>query len=376
MATRRREPRLAFSQTQDGRMFDRSVRHAIQLERYKAGLFARIAPDLEKVFEQVLAETRKDLRKIRRLSINRVSFDQKRIRFLTSNLVRKQREMLRRGYRAARIRAGKELRELAITEAEWVRSAIRASMPITFDFAIPATATLEALVTQAPAHGKLIEEWFSSLSRSAHTRIATTTRAGLSQGHGIDQIVRTIESKVGFPVDRRNMRAAVRTIATDVSARAKEATFEKSNVVRAVRWVSTLDAVTTDICGGLDGKEFHINKGIRPPAHHQCRSTIVPVLKSWRALGIDAKEITPGVRAQMPGTRGQVWTNQTYEKFLQRQSKAFQEDVLGVERASLFRSGKVKMDEFVDYSKAPPISFTIPQLRKRAGLPPLVKVGS
>jgi SPP1 gp7 family putative phage head morphogenesis protein len=356
-------------------MFDRVVRHQVQLERHKAGLFARIAPSLESVFDQVIAETRADLSKIRRVQIRQGSFDSKRIRTLTSSLIRKQKELFKRGYRAAMRRAGKELKKLAITEAEWVRQAIRASMPISIDFATPAIGTLEALVTQKPAHGKLLAEWFSDLSDSARRRIGATTRAGIAQGHGVDKIVRAIEGKNGIPVDRRHLRSAVRTLATDISSRAKEEAYKKSNVVRAVRWVSTLDARTTDICAGLDGKEFHVEKGPRPPAHHQCRSTTTPVLKSWKALGIKAKELKPGVRAQMPGTRGKTFANENYGDFLTRQPRAFQNDVLGPQRAELFRSGKVKIDEFVDYSKFPPRSFTISELRRRSGLPALAKAG-
>jgi hypothetical protein len=45
---------------------------------------------------------------------------------------------------------------------------------------------------------------------------------------------------------------------------------------------------------------------------------------------------------------GPVDSRTTYGGFLKRQSKEFQDDVLGPRRGGLFRSGKVKIDQFVD----------------------------
>jgi hypothetical protein len=56
----------------------------------------------------------------------------------------------------------------------------------------------------------------------------------------------------------------------------------------------------------------------------------------------------------------------TFPQFLKRQPKAFQEEVLGVEKAKLFRSGKVSIDRMVDPRTLRPL--TLDEIRKREGL--------
>jgi hypothetical protein len=104
---------------------------------------------------------------------------------------------------------------------------------------------------------------------------------------------------------------------------------------------------------------FPIDSGPRPPAHIGCRSCIIPVVKSWRQLGIDADEVPAGTRASM---NGQVADSITYPQWLKRQSVAVQNDALGVTRATLFRNGGLSVDRFVDKTGR---EYTLDELRDR-----------
>lgn len=42
------------------------------------------------------------------------------------------------------------------------------------------------------------------------------------------------------------------------------------------QWVSVLDSRTTDVCRSRNGRVYLYSTGPRPPAHYNCRSTIVP----------------------------------------------------------------------------------------------------
>jgi SPP1 gp7 family putative phage head morphogenesis protein len=99
--------------------------------------------------------------------------------------------------------------------------------------------------------------------------------------------------------------------------------------------------------------------GINGYTVHNCRSTTVPVLKSWKELGLDLAEADEGTRASM---NGQVPASETYQTWLKRQPTGFQDDVLGVQRASLFRQGKLTVDKFVDESGK---VYTMEQLRAK-----------
>jgi hypothetical protein len=62
---------------------------------------------------------------------------------------------------------------------------------------------------------------------------------------------------------------------------------------------------------------------------------------------------------------GPVDGRTTYQSWLKRQDAEFQNEVLGVERAELFRSGKVTLDRFVDDQG---VTLTLKQLREIEGI--------
>ena len=366
-------PTILF--TANDKLLDRAIRHAIFLERYKAGLFRRLLDPFQDDMDELLAETEKEVRRIRRVSEN-LRFRGQRGSVIIDRLLKQQKRILRNAYRRTQRKATAEWLKLSATEAEFARASIKAAMPVTVDFARPTEGLLKAILHEEPKFGKQIAQHFDDLNRSAQATIRQTTQLGIARGQSIDAIVDAIEGskRRGFKDGalqgmRNKLNTTVRTVTNSVSSQAREATYKKSNVVKAVRWVSTLDGSTTMICAGLDGKTDPGELGAeRPPAHFNCRSTTTPVLKSWKELGINLKESAPGTRAQMPGSKGVATADTTYGQWLKRQPKGFQDDVLGKERAKLFRSGKVRIDRFVDYSRNPPRRFTIEELRRREGL--------
>ena len=132
-----------------------------------------------------------------------------------------------------------------------------------------------------------------------------------------------------------------------------------ADLIKGVRWVSTLDGRTSPICRARDGVIYDVDKGPRPPAHWNCRSTTVPVLRSWRELGIPADEASPGTRASMDG---QVPSDMTYQQWLKSKPAAFQDETLGKAKGRLFRSGGLTLDRFVNNKGR---EYTLDELRKR-----------
>lgn len=83
------------------------------------------------------------------------------------------------------------------------------------------------------------------------------------------------------------------------------------------QWVSVLDSRTTDICRGRNGNVYEYGKGPRPPAHYNCRSTIIPVAAS---VGND-----------LP----------SYVGWLKTQPVSVQDDILGKRRGVGLRKGDI-----------------------------------
>jgi SPP1 gp7 family putative phage head morphogenesis protein len=92
------------------------------------------------------------------------------------------------------------------------------------------------------------------------------------------------------------------------------------------QWVSVLDNHTTEICNSRDGNVYSYNNGPRPPAHYNCRSTIMPVVMA--------------PVAKMP----------TYYQWIDDQPVDVQNDILGQRKAIDFRAGRINSDVLPQFS--------------------------
>lgn len=81
--------------------------------------------------------------------------------------------------------------------------------------------------------------------------------------------------KFTLPSDVRKYLIA-RTETTRTANGGAQLNYRKNNV-QEYRWLSSIDNRTSDICSNLNGQVFPIGRGPLPPAHVNCRSTIVPV---------------------------------------------------------------------------------------------------
>lgn len=102
-------------------------------------------------------------------------------------------------------------------------------------------------------------------------------------------------------------------------------------------WVSVLDSITSQICRSLDGRLFAFGKGPLPPAHPNCRSTIVADIPD---------RFSRSKRDNRPSASGPVPAGMTYYEWLKKQPEPFQNDALGVTRAELFRKGGLSAAAF------------------------------
>lgn len=145
-----------------------------------------------------------------------------------------------------------------------------------------------------------------------------------------------------------------------------------SDLIKAQVWTATLDSRTSEVCRPRDGKQYQPVSPYKPighslpwlggpgRAHWNCRSTAVPVVKSWRELtGVDGLEFSHSERASMDGA---VPADLTYGQWLKRQSAARQDQILGPTRGALLRRGGLEVDKF--YSDKG-VYLTLDQLRER-----------
>ena len=338
---------------------DRTIRRAVYIERLKTGQVRRLMNILNRdVLPAIDAQL---YSRLARLDGQRFKPSDARLAALRKAIG----DILDDGAGKLYAAAAQSLRELAMAEAHFVVTSTKAAIPVAVDFISPSPGVLRQLVTKSPFEGDLLKEWFFDLSRRHQRLISKAINAGLVQGESIPQLVRRIRgtSEAAFGDGtageiRRNVEAVARTATQHVVTGAREETFRANeDVIKGVQIVSALDTRVCETCMAQDGEVYDVGEGQRPPFHWNCRCTVVPVLKSWKELGFDLKELEPGARASM---NGQVAGTTTYGEWLKRQPAAVQDEVLGQGKAKLFRGGQVEIDQFVDDRGRP---LTLKQLK-------------
>ena len=251
-------------------------------------------------------------------------------------------------------RMNDELFELAGSEGAWIEKVMNGELPdglpIQYNIASPTAEQLFAAVNSRPFEGNILKEYYDRLPATIMEPVQRTLAQGFVEGRTTPQIIRDLRgTRAAKYTDgilqqpRRSIEKLVRTAVNHTATTAREEVYKNNeDLISAVRWVSTLDMRTSEICMGLDGQVFEPGVGPRPPAHWNCRSSTTPVVKSWKELGFNIDELPPGTRASMDG---QVPATETYQTWLAGQSAAVQDEALGPERAALFRDG-MTVDRF------------------------------
>lgn len=362
--------------------FDALIRHQIGL--------LRTAGSTRKKIIGLLDATEKDLRNAirRRLRNAPPGLDTPakvvRLRVLLADI----RTIRRDAHREVASVLLADMKALALAEPAFLAAAMQTVVPVLITPNLPAPELLRSIVTTRPFEGDVLSGWARKLARADIDRIEAQIAIGLTQGETVQEISRRVVGTVALrgrngvtQITRRNAEAIVLTATNAIANQAKrEFYLANATLIDIVLYVATLDAVTTAVCRGLDGKRFKIGKGPIPPLHVRCRSLRIALLDAdplgkrpmkpvtergllrefARREGFDA----PTTRAGLPrGTKGafdsfarrrtreligRVPAKVSYQEWLGRQSAMFQNDVLGRTKGRLFRRGGLKLDRFVD----------------------------
>lgn len=341
--------------TANENLLDQTVAHQVGLQRLSNATVRKIIALINRT-EAELVE------KMKRYDTD-TSFTVRRLEKLLEAL----RNINEEAYATVRDELSAELKGLAAYEGVFQSTLLATTIPVQLDIVTPTAAQLYAAVNSRPFQGKLLKEWVADLETAAQVRLRGAIRMGFTEGETIDQMIRRVRGTKALQfkdgimdITRRGAEALVRTAVNHTANTARNEVFnQNNNVIKGVQWVATLDGRTTVLCASRDGTIYPIDSGPRPPAHINCRSTTVAVLKSWKEMGISLAEAPEGTRASMDG---QVAASTTYDKWLRGRSVEFQEDILGVAKAKLFRQGGLTLDKFVDRNGA---EYTLDELRKR-----------
>jgi len=221
---------------------------------------------------------------------------------------------------------------------------------------------IKAVITKIPMKlisGKstqsiTIDDALKSFSVNKSKQVGQLLRDGALLGKTTSEIVEDITGIVGSQFEAQ-ANTLVKTATGHMGEQARKETYNANDdVIDGWEFTSTLDSKTSITCSSLDGNIYKLNEGPLPKLHWNCRSVAVPRVNPKYNLG---SEII-GERASIDGP---VPANRTYGGWLKDQNKEVQIEVLGVERAKLFRSNKLSIGKFTDDSGK---VYTLPELEK------------
>jgi len=320
------------------------TRHQVLLERYKSGR-AKDYGALAKKFE---AELIGEANKLGVDSLNQLT--KKQFATFSSNV--NTLTQLNQNQAVSTLRS--DLSELARSEALFETNTLNRVITSEDIVAksVAGKAFAAALATPLSANGQLLDPFMKNWSDTAKNQVNGVIRNGYKEGLTLGQLTQRIRGtqaanfKDGLTtLKTRQAEAVIRTSVQHVSSSARQLTWEEnSDIVKGKKWVATLDGKTTQVCRGLDGREFPLDSGPTPPIHINCRSTTVPILD--KKLGLDFLD----EGATRSALKGPVPANQTYYDWLKKQPREFQNTAIGTGKARLLNSGQLTSDQFAKLS--------------------------
>lgn len=300
-------------------LFDQLLRHQIYLEGLKEGELTRINRKYLTALEKIIK------RELGKLPFNRVDALTKTGRRAVITRIQRAQKAALKEWRADLMTS---LREYAKTDSTIAASVMRQHGKIKK----PAIQELWAEVAKTNVKGSNtpVRQMLDKMSAQQMKAIDTTIRQAFDAGETIDDVYGAIRGtkETGYSDGllrkyRDDLRANGKTIFQHVKGRVHSAVA--SGTFSRYRWVSVIDSATSSICRGRNGKVYTYGDGPLPPAHFNCRSSVVPI-----ADNVDEpSDLDP-----------------PFFEWVQKQPEEFIRDIFPANQAEKLIKGTAKRDDF------------------------------
>ena len=352
--------------------------HSIDLERFSADLQSRVLPILDRVEKSLAA----DVAEIDPTGTTRLTNRQARLKAL----LQQTQGTIATGYAQIADTVETDLHDVAKLSDTAGRSIVNKALGVEVMTVALAPEQLRALADDTMIQGAVTREHWSRQEATLVQKFTDRVQEGYIRGESSTEIISRVRGTKalnyadGIMVGTKSQAATlVRTSVQAVSHSARLEAFKaNSDILSGVQWISTLDSRTSTGCRArsmliwdLDGRpQGHSMALIGPPAHFNCRSTLVSVLRPWSEVSsnedFDLPDGSKGtlpdlVRAKLPKSKadsvidamqasmgGPVSADLDYESWLKLQPIEVQMDVLGPEKHRLWTEGRITFRDLVD----------------------------
>lgn len=288
-----------------------------------------------------------------------------------------------------------EMGALAAAEVSTSAGLIRTLSPVFLEVSLPPMQLVRSIAMARPFEGRTLREWAQAMKADDLRRINAAIQVGMLQGESGPQIANRVAGTGSVShMTTKQVQAITRTAVMHITNASRTETFRaNADIIVGEIFVATLDSRTTPRCRALDRKQFDVGLGPQPPLHIACRSLRVARLNAEEIGNRPFKPFTQKMlvreyakannlgsisdRDDLPrGSKGKFddWARKrareligqtpsttSYQQFLEKQSREFQDDTLGKTKGALFRAG-LRLDQFVAREGT---ELTLAQIAKR-----------
>ena len=207
----------------------------------------------------------------------------------------------------------------------------------------------------------------NNIAKGELVRIQQKVRKGLATGATHKSIIEDVLKTT--KITEHQATTLTRTAITSTqTAAVSKVIDDNKDIIDGYVFTAILDSKTSPICSHHNGKKYDVDdKRYRPPLHFNCRSSMVPVLKSKEDIlatdstRIKKKEVE---KIQPQRLNGLPPKRESYGAWLKRQAFDVQSKVLGGENeANIFRQGLLTVDQFTTSAGK---ALSLAALRRRA----------
>ena len=327
---------------------EESIRHALQLQGYSNQIVRKIMAVLGRSDERLTAELALALERL-----DRASFTVERMESLLYGV----RSVNAEAYKLMGVELTEQLRSFVQYEAAYQAQSLQAVLPAVVRVAAIDVGMTYAAAMARPFQGVLLKGVLDDLADGKAKKIRQAIAQGFTEGKTTSQIVRELRGTKArgyedglLARDRRDIEAVARTALGHMAGFTQDRFVEaNTDIIKAVKWLSTIDLRVSKICLIRDGKQYtpdthkpigHSIPWLSGPgrAHWRCRSHQTYVLRSHSEMNIDVPEIVManGSRASLDG---QIGSDIKLPEWAKNQSAARQDALFGPARGRLLREG-------------------------------------
>lgn len=311
-------------------ILDKMLRHFLGVERVKNGLVKKYLKILANFNEQILGM----------FSATYGKGPKKRATF--EKMVR---ELKAKAHEKFRKQVTKDMREMVKRESSWLAAMLSGFV----GERLVNEATGEVLddILETRVRGFSIPKFIADLELKEMDLFLSTASVVAFDGLSLQEATSQLEV-----TQRRSAKGAastIRTLVAHIKSEADRAVFNANKHLIEGEMLSVVfDTRTSEICIQHAEEQivYDVGQAPRPPFHYNCRTMIIPVLKSLQALKKGDRRLVPvDARVTMTGTVPQSFT---FSYWLKRQPRHIQVELLGARRAAEFRRGKYSLNDLIN----------------------------